>query len=72
MWRAATDVAGEMDALTDTFHDCKTCHKACVAAVDMLTVRLAYSCHPLPDLLALTQYKCRRMPRRLDQLPNIY
>ena len=34
-----TDVAGEMDALTETFADCKTCHKACVAAVDMLAVR---------------------------------
>lgn len=53
MWRAATDVAGEMDALTDTFRDCRACHKACEAAVDMLAVRLAYVsyCHPLPDLL---------------------
>ncbi|KAF9535530.1 hypothetical protein CPB83DRAFT_841924 [Crepidotus variabilis] len=51
---SATDVAGEMDALTDTFQDCKMCHKACTAAVEMLA------------------YKCRRLPRRLDQLPNLY
>ena len=37
---AVTDVAGEMDALPDTLHDCKTCHKACVAAVEMLAVRI--------------------------------
>ncbi|KAF8887942.1 hypothetical protein CPB84DRAFT_1786471 [Gymnopilus junonius] len=49
---SATDVAGEMDALTDVFLDCKTCHKACRAAVDMLA------------------YKCRRIPRILDQLPE--
>lgn len=36
---AVTDVAGEMDALTDTFADCKACHKACTAAVEMLAVR---------------------------------
>lgn len=36
---AVTDVAGEMDALTDTLRDCKACHKACVAAVEMLAVR---------------------------------
>ena len=36
---AVTDVAGEMHALTDTLRDCKTCHKACVAAVEMLVVR---------------------------------
>ncbi|KAF8971534.1 hypothetical protein BDZ97DRAFT_1651201 [Flammula alnicola] len=51
---SATDVAGEMDALTNTFQDCKTCHKACIAAVEMLA------------------YKGKRVPRRLDQLPNIY
>jgi len=39
-WIPATDVAGEMDALTDTFRDCKTCHKACTAAVEMLEVRV--------------------------------
>jgi len=49
-----TDVAGEMDTLTDTFADCKACHKACIAAVEMLA------------------YKCRRMPRRVDQIPNVY
>jgi len=49
-----TDVAGEMDALTDTFADCKTCHKACIAAVEMLA------------------YKCKRIPRRVDQIPNVY
>ncbi|KAF9056628.1 hypothetical protein BJ165DRAFT_545145 [Panaeolus papilionaceus] len=49
-----TDVAGEMGALTDTFSDCKACHKACIAAVEML------------------EYKCHRLPRRLDQLPNVY
>jgi len=36
---AVTDVAGEMDAVTDILRDCKTCHKACVAAVEMLAVR---------------------------------
>ncbi|KJA25990.1 hypothetical protein HYPSUDRAFT_133620 [Hypholoma sublateritium FD-334 SS-4] len=49
-----TDVAGEMDALTDTLRDCKICHKACVAAVEMLA------------------YKCKKLPKRLDQLPNVY
>ena len=34
-----TDIAGEMDALTETFRDCKACLKACTAAVDMLAVR---------------------------------
>ncbi|KDR84793.1 hypothetical protein GALMADRAFT_217858 [Galerina marginata CBS 339.88] len=51
---SATDVAGEMGVLTNTFITCKICHKACTAAVEMLA------------------YKCRRLPRRLDQLPNIY
>lgn len=36
--RLVTDIAGEMDALTETFRDCKTCLKACTAAVDMLAV----------------------------------
>ncbi|KAF4623965.1 hypothetical protein D9613_001631 [Agrocybe pediades] len=49
-----TDVAGEMATLIETFNNCKICHKACTAAVDMLA------------------YKCKRMPRRLNQLPNIY
>lgn len=31
-----TDVAGEMDIVRPLFTDCKTCHKACSAAVDML------------------------------------
>ncbi len=31
-----------MDALTDTFRECKICHKACVAAVDMLAVRILF------------------------------
>ncbi|PPQ63512.1 hypothetical protein CVT24_004740 [Panaeolus cyanescens] len=51
---SATDVAGEMGALTDTLSECKTCQKACIAAVEMLA------------------YKCHRLPRRLDQLPNVY
>jgi len=34
-----TDIAGEMDALTDTFTHCKNCQKACIAAVEMLAVR---------------------------------
>ncbi|PPQ90411.1 hypothetical protein CVT25_014929 [Psilocybe cyanescens] len=34
----ATDVAGEMSALTETFTACKICCKACTAAVEMLAV----------------------------------
>lgn len=37
-----TDVAAEMDALTDTLRECKICHKACVAAVEMLAVRTLF------------------------------
>ena len=37
-----TDVAAEMDTLTDTFRECKICHKACVAAVEMLAVRILF------------------------------
>lgn len=33
-----TDVAAEMDALKDTLRHCKTCFKACTAAVEMLAV----------------------------------
>ncbi|KAF8168303.1 hypothetical protein B0H34DRAFT_55042 [Crassisporium funariophilum] len=50
---SVTDIAGEMDTLTGTLSDCKTCHKACIAAVEMLG------------------YKCKRVPRRLDQLPPV-
>jgi hypothetical protein len=39
MHPAVTDVAAEMGSLTDIFRDCKACHRACVAAVDMLAVR---------------------------------
>jgi len=68
-----TDVAGEMDALTDTFADCKTCHKACIAAVEMLAVRSFPNFLSLPSLIhEMDKYKCTRMPRRVDQIPNIY
>lgn len=33
-----SDIAWEMRVLVKTFQDCKTCQKACVAAVDMLAV----------------------------------
>lgn len=33
-----TDVAGEMELFVDTLAQCKTCHKAGVAAVEMLAV----------------------------------
>jgi len=36
---SVTDVAAEMDALRDTLRHCKTCLKACTAAVEMLAVR---------------------------------
>ena len=39
----ATDIAAEMDTLRDTLRHCKTCLKACTAAVEMLAVRL---CQP--------------------------
>ncbi|KAH9487124.1 hypothetical protein JR316_0001192 [Psilocybe cubensis] len=51
---SATDVAGEMSALTETFVACKSCYKACTAAVEMLA------------------YKCKRLPRRLDQVSNLW
>ena len=35
-----TDIAAEMDTLKDTLRHCKTCLKACTAAVEMLAVRL--------------------------------
>jgi hypothetical protein len=38
----ATDVAGEMEAFADTLRDCKICYKACVAAVEMLAVRMSF------------------------------
>lgn len=40
----ATDIAAEMDTLRDTFRDCKICQKACIAAVEMLAVRLCFQC----------------------------
>ncbi|KAF9473316.1 hypothetical protein BDN70DRAFT_908901 [Pholiota conissans] len=51
---SVTDVAGEMEAFTETLQDCKVCYKACIAAVEMLS------------------YKCNRLPKRLDQLPDVY
>ena len=35
-----SDIAGEMDALTPTLMHCGVCHKAWIAAVEMLRVRL--------------------------------
>jgi hypothetical protein len=35
-----TDVAGEMELFVDTLKECKTCHKAGVAAVEMLAVSI--------------------------------
>ncbi|EKM83435.1 hypothetical protein AGABI1DRAFT_123764 [Agaricus bisporus var. burnettii JB137-S8] len=40
---SGTDVAGEMELFVDTLAQCKTCHKAGVAAVEML----AYVCYRL-------------------------
>jgi hypothetical protein len=39
----ATDIAAEMDTLKDSFRHCKTCLKACTAAVEMLAVRLSFN-----------------------------
>jgi len=36
---SATDIAAEMDALKDTLRHCKTCLKACTAAVEMLAYK---------------------------------
>ncbi|KAG9314570.1 hypothetical protein JVU11DRAFT_5372 [Chiua virens] len=36
---AATDLAAEMSALLKQFELCKTCHKACSAAIEMLQVK---------------------------------
>ncbi|TEB26387.1 hypothetical protein FA13DRAFT_1636186 [Coprinellus micaceus] len=41
------DIAWEMSSLVETLSDCKTCQKACVAAVDML----AYKCRRIPKTL---------------------
>ncbi|KAF9452520.1 hypothetical protein P691DRAFT_804257 [Macrolepiota fuliginosa MF-IS2] len=41
---SGTDVAGEMELFVDTLKECKICHKAGVAAVEML----AYMCYRLP------------------------
>ena len=35
---AGTDVAAEMSVLMDYLYSCRTCHKACTAAVEMLAV----------------------------------
>jgi len=37
---AATDVAAEMGSLQQELSSCKTCHTACIAAVEMLAVSL--------------------------------
>jgi len=66
-----TDVAGEMATITQELpRGCKECHKACTAAVEMLAVS------PYPETLSfifidanLYKYKCRKAPRRIDQLP---
>ncbi|KAF5336845.1 hypothetical protein D9611_003181 [Ephemerocybe angulata] len=42
-----SDIAWEMSSLVETFRDCKTCQKACIAAVDML----AYKCRRIPKTL---------------------
>jgi hypothetical protein len=64
--QTATDVAGEMSIVADTFRWCKTCSKACTAAVEMLAVSgMSF------DIWKVThdpQYKCRIVPRQLDQL----
>ncbi|KAF8807222.1 hypothetical protein BYT27DRAFT_7189311 [Phlegmacium glaucopus] len=39
---SATDIAAEMGTLRDRVRDCKICHKACTAAVEMLAVRLSF------------------------------
>ncbi|KAF9014971.1 hypothetical protein BDQ17DRAFT_1340266 [Cyathus striatus] len=47
-----TDVAGEMDRLTETLQHCKACYKACIAAVDLLAYkgfRLPKRIDQLPD-----------------------
>ncbi|KXN83569.1 hypothetical protein AN958_01134 [Leucoagaricus sp. SymC.cos] len=41
---SGTDVAGEMELFVDTLKECRVCHKAGVAAVEML----AYMCYRLP------------------------
>lgn len=38
----ATDIAAEMDTLKDILCHCKTCLKACTAAVEMLAVGLCF------------------------------
>ncbi|KDQ54744.1 hypothetical protein JAAARDRAFT_37846 [Jaapia argillacea MUCL 33604] len=49
---AGTDVAAEMGAIMSSLPDCKTCQKACTAALEMLA------------------YKCRKVIKRIDQLPS--
>jgi len=41
---AGTDVAAEMSAVAQELQHCRICHKACIAAVEML----AYKCRKIP------------------------
>ncbi|TFK20157.1 hypothetical protein FA15DRAFT_140849 [Coprinopsis marcescibilis] len=46
-----SDVAWEMKGLEETFRNCNTCHKACIAAVEMLSYkcrRIPWALHKLP------------------------
>lgn len=44
--KLATDVAAEMSVLLKQFDLCKTCHKACSAAVEMLGVKHLLNVEP--------------------------
>jgi len=41
---AATDIVAEMSVLLKQFDACKTCYKACSAAIEML----GYKCNRIP------------------------
>lgn len=49
---SGSDVAWEMRALEETLKDCTICHKACIAAVEMLTYKcrkIPWALHKLPE-----------------------
>lgn len=49
---SGSDVAFEMRALEETLKDCAMCHKACIAAVEMLTYKcrkIPWAIHKLPE-----------------------
>ncbi|KAF8845309.1 hypothetical protein BDN67DRAFT_961615 [Paxillus ammoniavirescens] len=61
-----------MRVLLQQFVSCKTCEKACRAAVAMLEV-WPFPRRVLDMVHSLTaQYKCNRIPRTIDHLPREY